>query len=106
MGEPFRCRWWGRLRRFGGSGGGTRTRDTTIMSRVLYPPELPRRGGRTTPGGDPIQSPFTESNRRPSPYHGDALPTELKGQRRRTIQTPLPRREIGSGHRLGPLLGV
>src|SRR5690606_10663269 len=24
-------------------------------------------------------SPFTESNRRPSPYHGDALPTELKG---------------------------
>ena len=25
-------------------------------------------------------SPFTESNRRPSPYHGDALPTELKGQ--------------------------
>jgi hypothetical protein len=25
------------------------------------------------------QSPFTESNRRPSPYHGDALPTELKG---------------------------
>src|SRR6476620_4301391 len=30
-------------------------------------------------------SPFTESNRRPSPYHGDALPTELKGQRARTI---------------------
>src|SRR5689334_17232389 len=28
------------------------------------------------------QSPFTESNRRPSPYHGDALPTELKGQAR------------------------
>src|SRR3954451_23909116 len=26
------------------------------------------------------QSPFTESNRRPSPYHGDALPTELKGR--------------------------
>src|ERR1700712_3615266 len=25
-------------------------------------------------------SPFTESNRRPSPYHGDALPTELKGR--------------------------
>ena len=25
-------------------------------------------------------SPLTESNRRPSPYHGDALPTELRGQ--------------------------
>src|SRR5918998_325122 len=25
-------------------------------------------------------SPNTESNRRPSPYHGDALPTELLGQ--------------------------
>src|ERR1700730_1066109 len=26
-----------------------------------------------------IWSPVTESNRRPSPYHGDALPTELTG---------------------------
>src|SRR5271169_4200304 len=26
------------------------------------------------------ESPLTESNRRPSPYHGDALPTELRGQ--------------------------
>jgi hypothetical protein len=26
------------------------------------------------------RSPVTESNRRPSPYHGDALPTELTGQ--------------------------
>src|SRR5450631_4663302 len=25
-------------------------------------------------------SPVTESNRRPSPYHGDALPTELTGR--------------------------
>src|SRR5690348_8503247 len=25
-------------------------------------------------------SPLTESNRRPSPYHGDALPTELRGR--------------------------
>src|SRR3954449_1826800 len=30
--------------------------------------------------GQRAQSPFTESNRRPSPYHGDALPTELKGR--------------------------
>ena len=28
-----------------GSGGGTRTRDPTIMSRVLLPTELLRRGG-------------------------------------------------------------
>src|SRR5690349_3619925 len=28
-----------------------------------------------------LQSPLTESNRRPSPYHGDALPTELRGRR-------------------------
>ena len=27
-----------------------------------------------------LRSPLTESNRRPSPYHGDALPTELRGQ--------------------------
>jgi hypothetical protein len=26
-----------------------------------------------------LRSPVTESNRRPSPYHGDALPTELTG---------------------------
>src|SRR3954468_717334 len=42
------------------------------------------------------QSPFTESNRRPSPYHGDALPTELKGQRRRTLHGGGGFREIGS----------
>ena len=47
------------------------------MSRLLYLTELPRPGRP----GVRHQSPFTESNRRPSPYHGDALPTELKGQR-------------------------
>src|SRR5689334_742061 len=26
-----------------------------------------------------LRSPLTESNRRPSPYHGDALPSELRG---------------------------
>src|SRR5262245_55209336 len=31
------------------------------------------------------QSPNTESNRRPSPYHGDALPTELLGRARKTL---------------------
>src|SRR5579859_6679512 len=40
----------------------------------MSPPALP---------SQPIKpltwSPVTESNRRPSPYHGDALPTELTG---------------------------
>ena len=27
-----------------------------------------------------VGSPLTESNRRPSPYHGDALPSELRGR--------------------------
>ena len=31
-----------------------------------------------------LTSPLTESNRRPSPYHGDALPTELRGRLRRS----------------------
>src|ERR1700709_1570811 len=73
-----------------GSGGGTRTRDTTIMSCVLYPPELPRRLAEPpadlTVRREPAQSPFTESNRRPSPYHGDALPTELKGRKTASVR--------------------
>src|SRR5580692_6966948 len=40
----------------------------------MSPPSLPSwRVGPVT------WSPVTESNRRPSPYHGDALPTELTG---------------------------
>ena len=58
----------GGLLRCAGSGGRTRTHDTTIMSRVLLPSELRRQ-----------ESPLSESNRRHSPYHGDALPTELRG---------------------------
>src|SRR4051812_31918291 len=61
------------------------------MSRLLYQAELHRQVDlpgpvETGPADQPpschavvVQSPFTESNRRPSPYHGDALPTELKG---------------------------
>src|SRR4051812_30955073 len=75
------------------------------MSRLLYQAELPRLvrparlvatapgtricpspsedGWRGTAGASAStpanQSPLTESNRRPSPYHGDALPTELRG---------------------------
>src|ERR1017187_2479089 len=40
----------------------------------MSPPGLPSRPIRPL-----TWSPVTESNRRPSPYHGDALPTELTG---------------------------
>src|SRR5699024_5825888 len=69
-----------------GSGGGTRTRDLTIMSRALSPTELPRRAliipVRPSRASRDL-SPDRESNPRPSPYHGDALPSELSGQRDR-----------------------
>jgi hypothetical protein len=45
----------------------------------------PRNGPRPVFGCSNLsseQSPLTESNRRPSPYHGDALPTELRGRDR------------------------
>ncbi len=51
------------------------------MSRLLYQAELPRRESGPLGQGSGITSPHTESNRRPSPYHGDALPTELWGPR-------------------------
>src|SRR5262245_3429469 len=60
------------------SGGGARTRDLTIMSRALSPTELLRRVRRVR---RPVPaSPLADSNRRPLPYHGSALPTELRGQ--------------------------
>ena len=48
------------------------------MSRALLPTELlrqVRRVRRPVPA-----SPLADSNRRPLPYHGSALPTELRGQ--------------------------
>ncbi len=68
------------------------------MSRLLYQAELHRRGRPTRPRADGGRSPLTESNRRPSPYHGDALPTELRGRRepskrlhdRRPTRRPVP----------------
>src|SRR3712207_3968870 len=76
------------------------------MSRLLYQAELHRRDDRAARSRDRTgrslycQSPFTESNRRPSPYHGDALPTELKGlavalAARRTLQQGRLGMEIG-----------
>src|SRR4051812_37397584 len=60
------------------------------MSRLLCQAELLRRQA-VDPSvlGPPTSSPFTESNRRPSPYHGDALPTELKGRSRGRAYYPL-----------------
>ena len=83
-----------------GSGGRTRTADPSIMSRVLLPTELRRLAGcervdtRKGPGISSLQavrplfggadggraSPLSESNRRHQPYHGCALPTELRGR--------------------------
>src|SRR6185369_6385982 len=57
-----------------------------------------------------LRSPLTESNRRPSPYHGDALPTELRGREHVLDQAvrarapgkstrPIPRKLTGLRHR-------
>ena len=61
-----------------------------MLAPVIESFALPGIGAHLAPGMAPNHfrgvriislswSPFTESNRRPSPYHGDALPTELKG---------------------------
>src|SRR5260221_14289243 len=77
-----------------GSGGGIRTRDPTIMSRVLLPTELLRRVEADHRPAPP--SPLTDSNRRPLPYHGSALPTELRGRSRARLAEPrgLPARVV------------
>src|SRR5512132_4723539 len=43
---------------------------------------LTRDSAQTTRNRDlqRLSSPLTDSNRRPPPYHGGALPTELRGQ--------------------------
>ena len=46
-------------------------------SNATRPKEVPGSNIRKTLS---TWSPLTESNRRPSPYHGDALPTELRGR--------------------------
>ena len=53
-----------------------------ISSRAAQPTEnvSPKREHGAWRNVKTSGSPLTESNRRPSPYHGDALPTELRGQ--------------------------
>ena len=50
------------------------------MSRALLPTELRRRDYYLTLPLILVSS-LRESNSRPSPYHGDALPTELREHR-------------------------
>ena len=62
-----------------GSGGQTRTGDLSIMSRALLPTELRRPGTLRRPDTAQVAlSLLRESNSRPFPYHGNALPTELR----------------------------
>ena len=67
-------------------------------SQVIRVPrrvEAPEGGARRRL--DP-SSPLTESNRGPSPYHGDALPSELRGRRwDRIIETQGPGARTGRG---------
>ena len=69
------------------SSGGT---VAAVSSRQLIGEERIKIAARLSPLLSPLEergvrfrsliwSPLTESNRRPSPYHGDALPTELRG---------------------------
>src|SRR5829696_9748769 len=53
---------------------------------------------------EPGWSPLTESNRRPSPYHGDALPTELRGRAAEKVTRPRPGRKTvtSAGEQLQP----
>ena len=57
-------------------------RDSTIrpdLSEAQLAPRMAPKDFRSVRIIPVTWSPFTESNRRPSPYHGDALPTELTG---------------------------
>src|SRR5579871_1595810 len=75
--------------------------------KLTWPPEWPPKPVRFVRINSVTWSPVTESNRRPSPYHGDALPTELTGRvfscptwaagadHRRGGSGPIPRTGLG-----------
>ena len=52
-------------------------RDKLVRTTFARPTE--RRRARRTKSLENLESPLTDSNRRPPPYHGGALPTELRG---------------------------
>src|SRR3954447_20094148 len=84
-----------------------RDRRTRWSSRgrcgASFPPAAGHERGDVVvakPGG----SPLTESNRRPSPYHGDALPTELRGRAEAGYPTTEPA-SLGGGCRVRTCVG-
>lgn len=68
------------------------------MSRALSPTELPRHHrGPAVFATRREASPGRESNSGPSPYHGDALPTELPGQRKNSLPDSKARDKLRAG---------
>ena len=55
-----------------------RARDEFV--RTTFARERKRRSAKSEESLQIQKSPLTDSNRRPPPYHGGALPTELRGR--------------------------
>ena len=78
----------------------TTTRDASVRPRRLPTPAGSTAIGFTCVGTTAVAivwSPLSESNRRPFPYHGNALPTELRGRLRRTGAANSSSDEMHSG---------
>src|SRR5438874_863213 len=56
----------------------------TLRGRQRPRPQ-PRETAKEAAKQEEIRSPLTDSNRRPPPYHGGALPTELRGRAGLTV---------------------
>jgi integrase len=56
-----------------------RARRRQRVSKVFHDPSGDTAGDHESPGNR--RSPLSDSNRRPLPYHGSALPTELRGRK-------------------------
>ena len=74
-------------------------RKCTRLVPAMHP-QFAIAGNTTCPFPGLFRSPLTDSNRRPPPYHGGALPTELRG-RSRDSRRPA-RRPVASAHRFQP----
>ncbi len=73
IGPATRSRLTSTLRELRHTNCGKRSCHSNCHSPGSRPTDYPAKPPQTW-------SPLTESNRRPSPYHGDALPTELRGR--------------------------